>query len=324
MSKVLMTGSNQLSEFGKDTFAKKLRQEAPEAEFVIENRIVPQEEMVHLLKDVDILVTWDQPVDEYLLSRSHLKAVCFPSIGYNCIDVAAATKYGVYVTNVPDYCLDEVSNHTIMLLLSLLRKLKIASRITEHSWEVDHLGEIHRLAGKTVGLIGLGRIGKTLAQKLAPFHVQLFAADPKVTAEEMKQHGVEKVSLDHLLSQCDIISCHCDLNSTSYHLLSTEEFNKMKPSAVVINTSRGPVIDEDALIQAVHSRKIAGAAIDVVDPEPPSPALKEFSLLDNVIVTPHMAYYSQEANAEQVIRAAMDAARILHGDKPLHGVNQFE
>lgn len=323
MSKVLMTGSDQLSQFGKDIFAKVLKQEAPEAQFIIENRIVPTEEMKELVRDVDILITWDQPVDEELLSSAGLKAVCFPSIGYNCVNVEAATKHKVYVTNVPDYCLDEVSNHTIMLMFSLLRKLKIASCITQHAWEVTHLGEIHRFAGKTVGLIGLGRIGKSVAKKLSVFGVNLLATDPKVDAGEMEKWGVKKVELNELLAQSDVISCHCDLNETSLHLLNQESFAMMKPTAVVINTSRGPVICEDALIRAVEEGTIAGAAIDVVDPEPPSAALKEFSLRDNVLVTPHMAYYSQEANAEQVTRAAIDAARILRGQPPLHPVNSF-
>lgn len=324
MKKVLMTGSDQLSQKAKNIYKKVLLDAMPEVSFSIEDRIVPREELISLLQDVDVLVTWDQPIDEDLLRKVQLKGICFPSIGYNCVDVEAATKHHVYVTNVPDYCLDEVTNHTLMLILSIWRKLKIASAVDQHTWEVVHLGTIHRLEGSTLGIVGVGKIGRLLAKKLAPFGLRLVGTDPWVSKEEMAKFQVEKMDLNQLLQESDLVSLHCDLNDSSFHLLGEEEFSLMKPHSYLINTSRGAVVHEKALMEAIEKGKIAGCAIDVVDPEPPSKELLAFSKRDNVLVTPHMAYFSQEANEEQVTRAAWDTLRILQGQRPDNPVNSFD
>ena len=239
------------------------------------------------------------------------KIISRQGIGYNNIDVVAATEQGIPVSYVPDASTAEVSDHAMALILSFSRKLiSVNQAAKEGTWQSGRgLGALvhplHRLNEQTLGLIGLGRIGKAISQKAKAFGLKILVHDPYVTEATARELGIEPVDLEKLLSESDYISIHAPLTEETRHLFKLEQFRKMKPSAYIINTSRGGLIDEQALITALSKGYIAGAGLDVTDPEPPhpdNPLLK----LKNTIITAHSAFYS-ERSAEELRQCAIQA-----------------
>lgn len=206
--------------------------------------------------------------------------------------------------------------------MSCLRKVPLLSgQIKERHWDYKIAKPIHRLRGQKLGLLGFGRIPQALAAKALPFGFELLVYDPFVDEKLINHYGARQRSLDEILQEADIVSVHVPLLKTTEHLLSTKEFKKMKNSAIVINTSRGPLIDENALIEALQTGEIAGAGLDVLENEP---AAKDNPLLDmeNVILTPHIAWYSEESEIELKQKAARGVADVLRGKKPDYIVNK--
>lgn len=240
-------------------------------------------------------------------------------VGVDSIDLKAATDLGIIVANVPDYCIDEVADHALALLLSLVRKTAFfARRIKEGEWDFRPGMPISRIRGKTMGLIGSGKIGLEVARRMTSFGVRVIAFDPYLTAAGLP---FELTKLDYLLRESDFISIHCPLNEETRHLIGEEAFQKMAKSPVIINTSRGPIIDENALIKALQSGQVSGAGLDVLEKEPPDPA-NPLLKMENVILTPHVGFYSVASISELKRRTARNVAEALTGKWPASVVNK--
>ncbi len=244
-------------------------------------------------------------------------------VGFDSVDVAAATDAGICVVNVPDYGTPEVALHALTLLLVVHR------RIAHYDGEVRRGGwprgsevrpPIHRLSGRTLGIIGLGRIGRALAGYAAPLGLHVLAYDPYVTRTAAMNAGAVLVDYQTLLRQSDFVSCHTPLNEETRHLLGEPELRLMKRGAIVVNTSRGPVVDTVALAAAVREGRLAGAGLDVFEDEP-VPSDHPLRSTANTILTPHVAWYSEEAQETLKRSAAEEVARVARGEWPRSVVN---
>jgi D-3-phosphoglycerate dehydrogenase / 2-oxoglutarate reductase len=282
-----------------------------------------EDELIGKARDADGLVISATPVTRNVMSALEgLKVVTRTGVGYDVIDVAAATELGVIVVNVPDIWVREVANHALALLLAWNRKIITLDRqVHAGAWgggvPGPYTGSLH---GETVGIVGLGNIGSAFARRVAAFETTVIAHDPYVDDARFKALGVERVSLEALAERSDYISVHTLLNAGTRHLIGEAFFRHTKPTAILINTSRGPVVDERALYQALKGKRLAGAALDVWEREPvaaDNPLLK----LDNVIATPHAAYFSSPAVAQVPRRCGEEVARVLTGRRPLNVVN---
>lgn len=238
-------------------------------------------------------------------------------IGYDNVDVDAARELGVTVCNVPDYGADTVADHTVALLFALLRKIVLYNDgIRKDGWvEPASLGDLRGFGETTVGLIGTGRIGRAVATRLTPFGFRVTAHDPFVEAPLLRAAGIIPIEFNDLLSTADVISVHAPLTEANRHLLGSEAFARMKAGAVVVNTSRGGLIDEEALVEALRQGSLAGAALDVFESEP-LPGASRLRELPNVILTPHAAFFSDVSLANLQRLAAEEAGRAL-SDQPL-------
>ncbi len=281
-----------------------------------------EKEFISLAPEVDgILTCWASVTSDVIKAAHKCKIIGRFGIGVDNIDVDAATALGIIVTNVPAYCLDEVSDHAMALLLACARKVPLLDKnVKNGNWDRQVGPPMHRLRGQNLGIIGFGKIGRTIALKAQAFGLNIFAFDPFVDKEIAKEFQVTLVDLPHLLRQSDFITIHAPLIDETRNLFGEEEFRMMKTSAYIINTARGGIIDIQALYKALKEGWIAGAALDVLPQEPPQP---DFPLanLDNVILTPHAAFLSEESMLELEITGAEEVARVLSGQMPKSIVN---
>jgi len=301
-----------------------IRAEYPEVEFaVVLGRPVNAAEVIAHGRDATVLYCHSSPLTEEIYAGlPELRTVVFNSVGYDATDPAVATRYGVAVTNVPDYCIDEVSAHTLSLLLYLQRGLdRLVQWVKDGNWGIQPIMTIPRLAGKTVGLYGFGRIGRAVARKLVGFDLNLIANDPFIPPEEAKPYGVELVSFEAMLARSDFISLHTPLDDSTRGAFGTATLRQMKPTAYLINCARGPIVDTEALYRALTEGWIAGAGLDVLANEPPAAAEQKLISLPNVVVTPHTAFYSTDAYADSRLKAANEVGRALRGEPPRMCVN---
>jgi D-3-phosphoglycerate dehydrogenase / 2-oxoglutarate reductase len=242
-------------------------------------------------------------------------------IGVDTIDLEAATKAGIIVTNNPTYCIEEVAEHTMALLLACARKVPFYDRLVRTGrWELPPGKPMFRLSGRTLGLVGFGNIARQVALRAAAFGMQVLYADPFVKEGQFQEPG-RKVEADELYASADFVSLHPPLTPQTRKMMGDAAFGKMKPGAFVINCARGPVVDTDALVRALDAGKIAGCALDTTDPEPlPDPhALRG---RDNVIITPHTAWYSEQALVGLQAGAPGEVRRVLSGEWPVNVVNR--
>jgi D-3-phosphoglycerate dehydrogenase / 2-oxoglutarate reductase len=281
------------------------------------------QELIARTRDADALIVSFSPVTrEVMGALEGLKTVVRTGVGYDVIDVPAATELGVIVVNIPDIWVREVANHAVALLLAWNRKIITLDRqVHAGVWSGGVPGErTGSLHGETVGIVGLGNIGSAFARRIAAFETTVIACDPYVDERRFAALGVERVSLEALAERSDYVSVHTLLNAETRHLIGEKFFRRMKPTAILINTSRGPVVDEQALTRALQERRLAGAALDVWEQEPvagDNPLLK----MDNVIATSHAAYFSSPAVAAVPQRCGEEVARVLTGQRPLNVVN---
>ena len=279
------------------------------------------DDILAVARDADaILVTYAKLPGELLRQLTRCKAIGRFGLGVDNIDVKAAAELGITVTYVPDYCMHEVSDHAMALVLALARKIPLSNTLAQAGrWDMPAVVPIHRLAGRVLGLVGFGNIPRALAPKAKAFGLRVVAHDPYVSPAALAAAEVEGVSFERLLEISDFVSIHAPLLPGTRGLFSAEVFRKMKKGAVVINTARGPLLDEDALIAALDSGQLGGAALDVVAVEP---LPKDSRLLgrDNLILTPHTAFYSVEALEELQTKCASDVARVLSGEKPVYPI----
>ena len=245
-------------------------------------------------------------------------------IGLDTIDVGAATETGIVVTNVPDYCIDEVSDHALALSLALARGVVRLDRgVHAGSWSPMEAAPLHRLRGRVLGLVGFGRIARALAAKASAIGFRILASDPFLPAEAITEAGAEPCDLQTLLAGSHVVSLHAPLTPESHHLIGAGELALMREGAMLVNTSRGPLVDLDALRAALDSGRLGGAALDVLEDEPPAPDDPLLARAD-VIVTPHAAFYSEESMVELQRKATEQVIEVLAGRVPPYAVNAEE
>lgn len=267
-----------------------------------------------------LLVTYAQITAPMIRQMRRCRIIARFGIGVDNVDIAEASKAGIVVTRVPDYCIEEVADHAMALLLALARKVPQANALTKAGgWELAALTPIHRLRGCTLGLVGFGRIPQSVAPRARAFGFRVVSYDPFVSSEVMSAAGVEKLGFAELLKSSDFISIHAPLTPETTRLFNAEAFRQMKRGAYLINTARGQLVDEAALAHAVAAGQLAGAALDVLSQEPPADS--PLSRQQNVILTPHMSFYSVESLRELQTKAAEEVVRVLRGETPVHAVN---
>ena len=275
-----------------------------------------------------VLVGANEPYSAHVIaSLENCKVISRMGIGFNNIDVAAATRKEIPVSLVPDYCVEEVSDHALAFMLTFNRRLPaLYEAVRAGEWRPGSAAlasvrrPIHRLAGQTLGIIGIGRIGQALARKAKCLGLRIIAFDPYVDPQAMADLGYELVDLDTLFRESDYVSLHAALTAETKHLIDETSLAKMKSNAVIINNARGGLIDEAALYRAISDGRIAGAGIDVTDPEPihpDSPLLQ----LKNVLVTGHSSFYSVEATNELYEKAIDAVVQALTGHMPRYLAN---
>ena len=254
----------------------------------------------------------------------HCRVIARYGVGVDNIAVDVATSKGIVVTNAPNFCRAEMAEHTWALILAVARRIVSFDRITRQSASPVPApfvpGMIHRLAGRTLGLIGFGRAGRNVAQRAQAFEMRVSVYDPMVDAQTVTSAGAVPVDLPTLLSTSDVVSLHCSLTAATRHLIGETQLRQMRPTAILINTARGAVVDEAALVRALADGWIAGAGVDVFEEEPPRADHPLFAL-ENVVLTPHAAALSDEAVEEQRLTACSQALAVLAGERPQHLVN---
>lgn len=274
--------------------------------------------LARLAVDCDTIITCWAPVTAKVLdAATHCRHVARTGIGLDNIDVARASERGMVVTNVPDYCVPEVAEHTLALLLALARKIHVYHQHSQAGEYNIHVGvPMERLEDQTVGIIGLGQIGKLFAQKCVALGLRVLGTNRSQQVPE----GVEWRPLDELLAESDYVVLLCPLTGETQNLMSHEQFARMKPSAFLINTSRGGLVDHDALAQALDEGQLAGAGLDVQVPEPPDMSQAPYND-PRVIVTPHAAFLSTRAVEELRTRVARQVVDFLQGRTPENIIN---
>ena len=284
-----------------------------------------EDEMIEAAKDADAIITWGAQITRRVMEAlPKCKVIVRYGVGFDTIDVDAATDNDILVVNVPDFCWEEVSNHAITLLLACAKKLALLNDLTKQGlWAESKRAQapMGSIYGQTLGIIGCGNIGRMTARKAQCFGLKILGYDPYVDKSLARESGITLVSLPELLKESDFVSVHTPLSEETWHLIGEKEFKQMKPTAYFINTSRGSVVDEPALIKALQEKWIAGAALDVFEKEPvdsDNPLLK----MDNVVVTPHSASYSDVAFKRLRTSVGQEAARVLSGRWPKNVVNK--
>lgn len=280
---------------------------------------VSEQEFAQVLRDAELLLMCYTPVTARVIaSAARLKGIVKYGVGIDAIDLAAAGRRGIPVVNVPEYAEETVAEGAFALLLALAKKLKPIQRTMDaEGWlwpQAQRLGL--DLAGKTLGLVGVGRIGSNMARMAQAFRMRVLGFDPFVSMKDfIEPHG----DLPQMLAKCDFVSIHCVLNPATRNLIGEAELRAMKPSAFLVNVSRGAIVDEAALLRALQERRIAGAALDVYAQEPLAKAghpLSALYAMDNVILSPHLTFYTQEAMARLEAETLERCKEVLEG-RPL-------
>ena len=281
-----------------------------------------EDAVVALAQDCDAILCDAAPITRRVLEAlPSVRVVSEYGIGVDNIDIAAATELGVWVANVPGFCAEEVSDHTIATVLALGRRLVALDRIVRGGgWGAESAGKMHRLKTQTVGLIGLGAIGRLVAEKARALGMRVLAHSPNTDAARAAQHGAEAASLEEVLRNADYVCLHTPTNAQTRGLIDARTLGLMKPTAYLVNVGRGALVDEPELVDALRSARIAGAALDVYASEPVD-AASPFLRLDNVLLSPHAAFYSEESLADLQISAARNAIAVLRGGAPNTPVN---
>jgi len=271
-----------------------------------------EDEVIKVARDADGIINQYAPITRRVIkSLKKCKVIVRYGVGVDNIDLEAATEHNIMVANVPDFCIDEVSTHAMALILACARGIILLDRkIKKKKWDFTLVKPLFRTQGKILGLFGLGNIARAVAKKASGFGFKIIAYDPYISKVE---HGIELVEFFKLLSDSDFLSIHVPLTTETRHYFGENELKKMKKTAYLINTARGAVVDEKALYKALKNSWIAGAALDVMEKEPPdwkSSLLK----LDNLIITPHISFYSEESYIELKTKTAKTVLSVLKGE----------
>ncbi|MCL5102892.1 MAG: C-terminal binding protein [Armatimonadetes bacterium] len=276
-----------------------------------------EDDVIEKCKGAEVLLVQWAPVTRRVLEAlPEVKCIVRYGVGVNNFDLEAAKDLGVTAANVPDFCVEEVSNHAMAMIVSLCRRIpQDHNQIVKGGWGIGDFRPIPAFTDLTIGLVSFGQIARLVAQKAKCFGFNVIAFDPLLADEVFNDFGVKRVDMDTLLRKSDIVSLHCPLVPATTHLIDREAIAKMKPGAILVNTSRGPVVDEPAMIEALKSGQLGGAGLDVfeVEPLPAGSPLRDFN---NVILTSHAASVSEKAVDNLQIKAAEAARDFLLGKRP--------
>jgi D-3-phosphoglycerate dehydrogenase / 2-oxoglutarate reductase len=291
-------------------------------ELRFERNAVSVEEVTVAVAGADaVLNCYSKMPGDVIRTLDRCRIIARYGIGVDTIDLDAANERGIVVTNVPDYCIDEVSDHALSLALALARGVALLDRrVRTGSWTPTDARPLHRIRGRTLGLVGFGRIARALAVKAAALGYHVVATDPYVADDAVRDASVEPLSFDDLLERADVVSMHVPLTDESHYLFGSEALAKMKPGAILINTSRGPLVDTAALRDALASGHLGGAALDVLEEEPPAPD-EPLLQRDDVVITPHAGFYSEESVRELQRKAVEQVVDALAGRRPTYALN---
>lgn len=293
---------------------------------LVERPCPTEDDLLAHAADADALLTVSEPITARVIAGlRRCRIISRFGIGVDNIDVEAAAAAGIPVSNVPDFCIDEVSDHALALLLALSRRIvPLDSAVRAGRWEtIGVAGEVRRLSVQTLGLVGFGRTARRLAPKAAALGMRVVACDPAVPEARLRAAAVEPVALEELLRRADFVSLHTPLTVETRHLLDERRLALMRPTAAVVNVSRGELIDERALVRALEDGRLGGAGLDVFEREPPDPD-HPLMRLPNVVLTSHAAYYSVEALDDVRRKAFEEVARVLAGERPERAVRPLE
>ena len=289
----------------------------------VPNPFVP--EHAALLEQAEaVMVSTRRVSADMIATMPRCRIISRVGTGVDSIAIDAATKHGMWVTNVPDYGVDEVSTHALSLLLSWARRIpQLLASTREGTWDYRVAEPVVRLNTQTLGVVGFGRIGRTLAAKGRGVGLRVLVFDEFVEPSVITATGAEAVTFEQLLERSDYISLHTPLTDDTRGLIDAAALARMKPNALLINTARGGLIDEDALVEALRAERIGGAALDVLASEPPAPD-HPLLHLSRAWVTPHAAWYSEAASLDMRSRAAEEVVRVLRGERPRSPINELK
>lgn len=281
------------------------------------------------IDDADAVITADKKITKELVeSMEKCKVIVRQGIGFDTIDLVTSKEKGIAVCNIPDYSIEEVSDFTLALIMTIMRHTNTYNEHTRKGiWDIQSVHTVsgfppmRRFSTQTLGIFGFGRIARLVAKKAKPFGFRIMTTDPYVDHKVAEEMGVEMADFDTVVRESDVVSINTPLTLETKHSFNIEVFKKMKPTAYVINTGRGPLIKEDDLYEALKNKIIAGAAIDVTETEPLPIGNKLFTL-ENLIVTPHAAFYTQDSFEELRRRACEEVIRVLSGQEPENRVNK--
>jgi D-3-phosphoglycerate dehydrogenase len=280
-------------------------------------------ETVRVLKNADGILLNLHPLPARVIEKlEKCRVISRYGVGYDNVDVETATSKGIWVARVPDYCLEDVSDQAMALLLACVRKVAFKDRrIREGGWNLHKEQPGYRIAGKTLGLVGYGAIARAVHRKMSGFGLErVLAFDPYLDPEKIAENGAEPADLSRLLKETDYLSVHAPLNDETRGMIGHRELALMKSTAILVNTSRGPLVDENAVAEALAGGKIASAGLDVFASEPLSPDSPLLKLA-NVVLSDHAGWYSEESVAELKTKAAQNVLAVLKGGKPIYPVN---
>ena len=324
MRLVGISGMTGVSEATLEEYGRLVSAAVPDARVdVLSKDVLPEEEIIKKLQGYEVLMSGFQPMTEKAYAETGLKAYCACSIGFDFTNPPAASKHDVVVTNNPEYCVEEVAEHAVALILNCARQIyKMGPLVKGGHWGFPVLRPLSRFKGSTVGLYGFGRIPRLIARKLSGFEVNIITCDPFISAAQAEEGGARLVDFEEMIRLSDYISLHAPLMDSTKGIFNEEVFRKMKDSAYLINTARGPIVDQEALYRALTEGWIKGAGLDVLENEPPKDADRKIIELPNVTVTGHSAFYSDESLANQTVLTAENIVRVLKGEMPRNVVNR--
>jgi D-3-phosphoglycerate dehydrogenase len=281
-----------------------------------------EDEVIDQCAAAEGLIIMYAPITRRVISHlTKCKIIARYGVGVDTIDLKAAAEHGIIVSNVPDYGTNEVADHALAMMMALTRNiLKANATVKSGVWDFRLMQPIHRLQEQTLGVIGIGRIGGAMARRAHGIGMKVIACDPYVAPERVPDY-VTLVSLDELMQTSDVVSVHCPLTDETRMMLGDKVLRRMKPTAYLVNTARGSIVDEAVLDDMLAGKKLAGAAMDVLMKEPPAgnPLFRH----DNFIVSPHMAWHSDSSVVDLKRKAAEEVRRVVRGEAPLYQVNKF-
>lgn len=281
-----------------------------------------EEKIIETTKDADgLIVDLSLITEKVIKNLNKCRVISKVGVGVDNINVPEATSKGIFVCNVPEYCIDEVSDHALALMLSLIRKVTyLDTRVKKGIWDIEQVKPVKTLPGSVLGLVGFGKIARKLCLKAKVFGLEIIVFDPYISNID-KKYKAQLIDFNTLVKTSDIISIHCPSNPDTNKLFNIDVFQMMKKNSYLVNTSRGSIVDSKALYEALKGNLIAGAAVDSYDPEPielDDPVLK----LDNFIITPHTGFYSEQSIIEVRRVSAINVAEVLMGTEPQNAVNK--